>query len=58
MDHSKFECEADDITAADTLYEKAGKRMDKSKKGKKSIPANVITWSPDWTKQNFIEKTL
>lgn len=47
-DNSTFECEAADILAADKLYEAAGRRMDEHRNGKKVMPPNVTTWSPDW----------
>lgn len=43
-----FKCQAEDILAADELWEADGNRMEINKKGKKKIPAEVTTWSPDW----------
>ena len=48
-DNSTFECEAEDILSADKLYEAAGKRMIITPKGKKVMPSDVTTWSPDWS---------
>jgi len=44
-----FECEAEDILAADKLYEAAGMRMEENKKGKKIMPSDITCWSPDWS---------
>jgi hypothetical protein len=46
--HTTWECEAEDLLAADKLYEAAGCRMSENAKRKKSMPNDVGAWSPDW----------